>query len=347
MKKHIVLTLQNPLNESDLLDIKFNVTNTDIGSDWFHCCSEALKNNSRLEKNFCWLGWPDPNRTVSYLSEKLNNCVDIINEFADSNTTLWSGYRINKNWDDISTDDALNQLHHHFEILMGQVWDVAIYMKTANDKTSYYIRQLNNLVHELASRKTANTMGGMTIASYLNPVRSLLMDSYYDNFSLQRNFGDVFLHYAQTGKTPIEAFEDDDDYVFNNNINALRYMSGEFNIWWSGSTSEAQIMKKKNALRKWLHERNVIMQEEGDFCYYVDLEGNKQGIGWLVVAELENQFKTSQDLAKEIAKRLNIYKVECFLNNESVSSKTWDYKWTDSNYEENEIEFLSPLFPRL
>lgn len=346
MSKHVILTLQNPLDEADTLDIKFNVMDTDIGNDWFDFASTALKNNPRLEKNFCWLGWPDPNRTVEYLAKRLEGCVDGINTFADNNVELWEGYRIDKNWDDIISEDALNQLHHHFEILMGQVWDVAKYMIRADDPTSYNIRQLNNLVHELAARKVATTNKGMTIGSYLNPQRELFKEDYYDNFSLNREFGDVFLHYAQTGKTPIEAFEDNDDYVFNNNINALRYMSGEFNIWWCDAISELENNRRKTELKNWLKERDVIFEEQDNFCYYVDPEGNKQGIGWLVVAKLENQFNTNEKLAEEISKRLNIYSMSCFENDNLVSSYTWDYKWTDSDYIQNEIDFLSPLFPR-
>jgi hypothetical protein len=347
VSKHIILTLQNPLDDSDTLDIKYNVMNTTIGNQWFQHCVDNVKSEPRLEKNFCWLGWPDPNRDVEYLAAKLNECVDTINEFADSNKDLWSNYRIDKNWTDITSDDALNQLHHHFEILMGQVWDVAIYMKSASPIAAYSIRQLNNLVHELASRKTATPgTGGMTVMSYLNPVRELFEDEYYDSFSLNRNFGDIFLHYAQTGKTPIEAFEDNDDYIFNNNINALRYMSGEFNIWWNSSTSANKVNEIKEKLRKWLFDRNVVLQEHENFCYYQDPDGNKQGIGWLTVAKIENQYATDAELIEQITSRLNVYKLSCYENDEKISEVVWNYKWTDSDYLRKDLEYLTPLLPR-
>ena len=38
--------------------------------------------------------------------------------------------------------------------------------------------------------------------------------------------------------------------------------------------------------------------------------------------------------------------MSCFENDNKVSSYTWDYKWTDSDYIQNEIDFLTPLFPR-
>jgi len=349
MSKHVILTLQNPLDETDTLDIKFNVMNTTIGNQWFQHCVDNVKNEPRLEKNFCWLGWLDPNRDVEYLSQRLQECVDSINEFADKNVELWDGYRIEENWQNISSEDALNELHHHFELLMGQVWNPAHYMRTSTPKAAYAIRQLNNLVHELAARKACdvyNNTAGMTIVSYLNPVRELFEDDYYDSFSLNRDFGDIILHYAQTGKTPIEAFEDNDDYVFNNNINALRYISGEFNIWWNQSRPEEEIVKTKAKLKKWLEAREVVLEEHDEFCYYVDPEGNKQGIGWLSVAKLENQFSTREKMIEEVSKRLNIYKLACFENDKKLAEMTWDYKWTDPDYVQNEIEYLTPLFPR-
>ena len=358
MSKHIILTLQNPLDESDTLDIKYSVMDTTIGNQWFEHCVNNVKNEPRIEKNFCWLGWRDPNRDVPFLAKRLDKCVDDINEFAESYVppenlkfapNVWENYRIEKNWDDITSDDALNQLHHHFELLMGQVWDVAPYMRTASPKAAYAIRQLNNLVHELQSRRFADTHPqtvGMTVVSYLNPVRELFADEYYDSFSLNRDFGDIFLHYAQTGKTPIEAFEDNDEYIFNNNINALRYMSGEFNIWWSESSTDEEMKSRKEELRQWLFERNVILQEQDEFCYYVDHNGDKQGIGWLTVAKIEHNFKTDAELKEEVVKRLNIYKLSCYENDEKISEVVWDYKWSDPDYIENEIEYLTPLFPR-
>jgi len=344
MTKTVVMTLQNPLDESDLLEIEYEVLDTTIGNQWFDHCIMNLNKRQRVEKNFCWLGWPDQNRTVEFLAERLERCVDTINEFADTNNPHWNGYRIEKSWEDITSDDALNQLHHHFEILMGQVWDVAIYMRSADPKTSYAIRQLNNLVHELQARKYANK-SGMTVVSYLDPIREEFDEQHYDSFSINRNFGDIFLHYAQTGKTPIEAFEDNDDYVFNNNINALRYMSGEFNIWWNASTSESDVNSTKEKLGAWLNAREVIMQEQDDFCYYVDPDGNKQGIGWLTVAKIKNPFETEDELVEEVNKRLNIYKLACYIDGEFVTEMQWDYKWSDEDYIENEVEYLTPLFP--
>jgi hypothetical protein len=218
-------------------------------------------------------------------------------------------------------------------------------MKTADDDTKYQIRQLNNLVHELQSRKSANHQsGGMTIASYLNVPRKLFEDGYYDAFKINRDFGDIFLHYTQTGKTPIEAFTDEDDHVFDNNINALRYLSGEYNIWWGHSSGQEE--QVKSALRDWLNARNLIASESPDFSYYVDHEGNKQGVGWITVAKLENPFSSEKEFRDKILDKLNIYRMSAWSDDNLIIDSFWDYKWSDPNYVQNEIEHLRQFFPR-
>ena len=348
--KHLVLTLQNPLNPSDTLDLKIIPETTDIANAWFNEVIVCLENQLHLEKNFCWLGWPDPNRDVSFLKNRLQTCVNRLNEFSRSNP-VWGGYTINEDWDDISSHDALNQLHHHFEILMGQVWNVSEYMKTADDPTKYQIRQLNNLVHELQSRKNVEGVPfkhiePMSVISYLNIQRSLFEDHYYDYFDINKEFGSIFLHYSQTGKTPIEAFTDNDDHVFDDNINALRYLSGEYNIWWGNSLSQSRISQIKNDLKDWLNSRGLITSEGPNFSYYVDQDGNKQGIGWITVAKIQNPFLTKEKLLEEVLPRLNILKLSAYINNKEVASHHWPYSWADQNYESIELSVLKDHFPR-
>jgi hypothetical protein len=350
MNRHLILTLSNPLNSNETLDLKIEVNDTDISRHWFSHVCNCLDAGLHLEKNFCWLGWPDPDRNVEYLKGQLQLCVDKINEFA-ATSNEWNGYRIEEEWDDIGSHDALNKLHHHFEILMGQVWDVSHYMITANDDTKYQIRQLNNLVHELQSRQGADAVPvehlyPHTIVSYLNVERELFEDSYFDYFSHKREFGEVYLHYSQTGKTPVEAYSDNDDDVFDNNINALRYVSGEYNIWWGEPMSDSEVLRFKDQVRSYLNDRNLIVSEGPDFNYYVDSQGNKQGIGYVPVAKVVNPYNSNQELKKHILEKLNIHALTAYLDDNQVAKHVWDYSWADSDYQEKEIETLRDHFPR-
>lgn len=347
---HLILTLQNPTNQNDKLDLKIIIKNNPISTKWFEHVCACLDQKLNLEKNFCWLGWPDPVRNVDFLKQELQTCVNKINNFSDNNS-IWNGYRIEKEWDDISSHDALNRLHHHFEILMGQVWNVSEYMKTADDETKYQIRQLNNLVHETQSRKNVEGIAfkdiqPMSIISYLNVERELFSDEYYDYFDLNREFGDIFLHYTQTGKTPIEAFTDEDDHVFDNNINALRYVSGEYNIWWGDPTPHTTIEQTKTKLKNWLNARGVIKEEGPNFNYYIDHDGNKQGIGWVSVAKIENPFETKTELLQSVMSKLNIVQLSAYLDNNKVSSHSWPESWADDGFHSTQLEMLREFFPR-
>ena len=124
----------------------------------------------------------------------------------------------------------------------------------------------------------------------------------------------------------------------------MRYLSGEYNIWWGHSSGQAEQLK--NTLRNWLNERNLIASESPDFSYYVDQDGNKQGIGWITVAKLENPFSTEKEFRDEILNKLNIYRMSAFDSDNKVAECAWDYKWSDPNYVQNEIEHLREFFPR-
>jgi len=350
MKRHLILTISDPQDKADTLDLRIDVNDTDISEHWFSHVCKCLDTKLHLEKNFCWVGWPDPGRNVDYLKNELQECVNQINTFAKTSNE-WNGYRIEEDWDDIGSHDALNKLHHHFEILMGQVWDVSHYMITADDNTKYQIRQLNNLVHELQSRQVAvgcpiEYCQPHTIASYLNVERELFEDHYFDYFSHTREFGEVYLHYSQTGKTPVEAYSDNDDDVFDNNINALRYVSGEYNIWWGDPMSEKDVLYFKDQVRGYLNERNLIVEEGPEFNYYVDSQGNKQGIGYVPVAKVVNPYDTSHELKAAVLDKLNIHALAAYIDDTEVAKHVWDYSWADSDYKEKEIDTLREFFPR-
>ena len=79
MSKKVVITLQNPLRPDDLFDMTFTVNENQISDAWFDEVVNCLNLDMRLEKNFCWLGMPDSVRTVEFLRNKLEDCVDKIN----------------------------------------------------------------------------------------------------------------------------------------------------------------------------------------------------------------------------------------------------------------------------
>jgi archaellum biogenesis ATPase FlaH len=95
-----------------------------------------------------------------------------------------------------------------------------------------------------------------------------------------------------------------------------------------------------------LNARNLIASESPDFSYYVDHEGNKQGVGWITVAKLENPFSSEKEFRDKILDKLNIYRMSAWSDDNLIIDSFWDYKWSDPNYVQNEIEHLRQFFPR-
>ena len=144
------------------------VYDTPLGKRWLEALRDNLKQKRILEKNFCFLGWADNKRNLTYLCEELNKNIAQINSFnfnppykkikSFSNEDFqypdtlpvgferWVGREIHGNFPGLKLKhEACNKLHRHFEELQGTAWTLSPYYKIADNKTKYAIRQLNNL----------------------------------------------------------------------------------------------------------------------------------------------------------------------------------------------------------
>lgn len=178
----VKVTLRNPLNYSDKITYSIIPYNNVLAKDWINALKEILISKKHLEKNFCFLGFPETARTLDYLCTELNSYVLQINNF--NATEIWqdnglSGYIIEDYYtpdvvrygaeypyfkENVSVVPAIyfektlgyrikhgvmNRLHNHFEILQGTAWDLSQYYILADYETKYAIRQLNTICHEI------------------------------------------------------------------------------------------------------------------------------------------------------------------------------------------------------
>ena len=218
----------------DNKQLKIDIYDTSLGKRWLDALKDNLDQQRILEKNFCWLGWADSKRDLSYLVTELNANIDQINSFKFD--PLYPNIDLFSNDDfQYSADlpigknklgkhlkhEACNKLHRYFEELQGSAWGLSIYYKQADYKTKYAIRQLNNICHEIeswvnADRKKAcepDWMRPSQIVTFLNAPRYKLKDDDYKLFQqnrYNREIGGVYLHWAQVGKTLFEVFRDED-----------------------------------------------------------------------------------------------------------------------------------------
>ena len=315
----------------------FQIYDTPLGHRWLDALKDNLKQKRILEKNFCFLGFADSKRNLNYLVAELNKSIAQINSFTfepayekihpfsqddfqyNSNLPIgkWDNGDISKTLGKRLKHEACNLLHRYFEELQGTAWQSSDYYKQADAETKYAIRQLNNICHEIeswvnADRKKAiepEWMRPSQITTFLNAPR---YDLHREDFELfkqnryDRELGGVYLHWSQVGKTLYEVFRDEHAPKMTDalcsEINHQKYYSGEFDVEWGQTITEADHRFKKEEMdsyRAWLEENEY------------DWNDPKLSLGYIKIGQVDLQrtFGTDanvQDIHKVMNNNLNI-----------------------------------------
>jgi len=230
--KSVKVILRN-YQTGETIDYNIIPRDNQMARDWTTALKQdVLQKSLHLEKNFCFHGFPHTQRTLEYLCNELNRHIYTIN-------TSGIGYII-EDWyapDVVRFDerypvgdtpliglrlkhDAMNKLHNHFEVLQGTVEHPSEYASQMTTETTYAVRQLNNLCHEIESlclsqRKVVQApqwTRPSQITTFLNAPRHLLTDEHRAGFaenSYNRELGGVYMHWCQIGKTLMEVYRDE------------------------------------------------------------------------------------------------------------------------------------------
>ena len=373
----VKVTLRNPLDHTDLLDYYIVPNDSQLAHDWIEALKDLLKSKNQIEKNFCFMGFPDSSRTLEYLCDQLNQAVETINRF-DFTLHGLENYIIEE-WfhpntvrfpatylvcplsaeDSVETHLAkrmevglhakhtiLNQLHNHFERLQGTVNNLSLYYKVADYETKYAIRQLNIICHELESlilsqRKAYSRpewIRPSQITTFLAAKRYILLDEYRQGFvsnSYDRQFGHVYMHWAQIGKTLFEVWRDEKaptlDHTVCEAITNLEYYSGEFDVEWGQNVTRVDNHpwheKQQADFRNWLIGNGL------------DPNNPKLSLGYLPIGQidLERSFGTTDmfNIWNQLSMHLDIYSIEV----DGVKN-IFEYCWTDADYKQQQISMM-------
>jgi hypothetical protein len=344
----VKITLRNPLDYADQIEYVIRVFDNPLAQDWIIALKEILTNGNLIEKNFCFLGFPNTARDMTYLCKELNLAVDTINNFFDDYkiTEIYTPSTLRNGLD--PNQELMNHLHNHFEKLQGTVWNLSDYYKRADYETKYAIRQLNNLCHELESlmlslRKQARDpdwVRSSQITTFLQCRRYDLTDDHRKLFltnGYNRTFGGVYMHWAQIGKTLFEVFRDEHAPVLTDTIceaiTELKYYSGEFDIDWGNSVY-------LNGQFPW---HNQEQKEFTDWLIKNNLNPNDPtlSLGYLPLGQVDlDSFGVGDDPIKirEILGRyLDIYKIQI----DDVVN-IFEYCWSNTDHKQRQIDQMKP-----
>lgn len=352
MPSKVRVVLRNPLRKQDQIDYVIQVFDTPMAQDWYRALKDLLRSGRMLEKNYCFMGFPNTARDLPYLCDQLNQSVAIINaEFDDYNidehftpdSVRATDYAVNG-----PNHEVLNRLHNHFESLQGTVENLSPWYHRAGVAAKYAIRQLNNICHEmetliLSQRKAVTDpfwVRPSQITTWLGAERYDLKPSHRQEFLLNgydRVLGGVYMHWTQIGKTLFEVFRDEDAPELSETvcqaITHLRYYSGEFDVEWGNNVVYGQGHPwhdaEQQAFQQWLTKLGFDPQDP------------ELSLGYLRLGQVQlvESFGTdnSESIWDILGKHLDIYRIEA-----GDASQTFEYCWTDTDYQQQQIDQLRP-----
>ena len=354
----IKVVLRNPLDRQDLLDYDIVPEDHELARDWQVVLKSLLQSGNLLEKNFCFMGFPNTARNLSYLVDQLTWAVDTINASnldyrieetftVDTMTLLRTGRDTTSPVIAIN-HDTMNCLHNHFERLQGTVWSLSDYYYQADYETKYAIRQLNNICHEIEnlvlSLRKQITAPQWTrpsqITTFLQAQRYDLRDEHRSGFvtnGYDRVLGGVYMHWTQIGKTLFEVFRDEHAPELTEAvceaITELKYYSGEFDVEWGNDVVYG-------GQHPW-HD-----QEQDTFRAWLEANGRdprdpKLSLGYLPIGQVDllGSFGTTDyaSIWDQLGSHLDIYKIEI-----NGVTGTFDYCWADADYRQHQIDQMRP-----
>lgn len=343
----VKVTLRNPLDHNDLLDYYIIPDDHQLACDWLVALEEILSTNLKLQKEFCFLGFPNTHRTLEFLCDELNKSIEVINKYDFTQHGLPS-YVIEE-WfhtnavrfpdtypvDNRTAEDPIggqylglkikheimNRLHNHFEKLEGTIENPSPYGNVSPLRVRTAIGDLNHLCHEIESlilsqrkqRVAPEWVRPSQITTFDNRRRFDLTDEHRQGFltnGYDRQFGHVYMHWTQIGKTLIEVFRDegapDLDEATCEAITHLRYYSGEFDIEWARSVT------RESGFR-W-HDQEQLEFENWLLKHGYDPRDPKLSLGHLHIGkvDLDRSFGTNDmiEIWRQLETHLDLYSIE-------------------------------------
>lgn len=327
----LLVTFRDTENKLENFTLKYKIRDCSLSKTWADLLiKNGFQTNHPIEKTFCLHGWQieydsPRGRNLRYLCNVLNQSIDTINKnlgpVGYPNIDL--SFSVDKLKDTELSRDLLNDIHHHFELLIGQVWNPSKWYELADHNTKYAIRLLNNVCHEieanLLSIKHPDTYMHVSYSlncpgfdgKYLEKEKVELTLENYNDFLKESSWGTIILYYSQLGKRHYEAFIDKDEYIDRENISGYRYITGEFILTFNNYRKHSQ------KFLNWLEHNGY------------DANDKTLVIDYPVLGNIETNLSI-YEIKKELRLRDDLYKIELIDDSDNILySKEYNYTWKD------------------
>jgi hypothetical protein len=341
--------------KEELLTIYVNIVDNSLSHKWIKSLNHLLQNDYHLEKNYCFFGFANGERTGEIILNQINDSIKAINsselgykinDYFTMENTLCSG-SVGEGQPGLKIiHDKFNRLHRYFEDLQGVAGNMSPFFNQANAVTRWHIRQLNLLCHEFESwvlsyRKLAYApewQRPSQLMCWLHAPRFTLDQEDYELFGIEtinRPLGGVFVGVNKAvGKHHFEVFNDEGKdsrigELTTTTLSNQTQAAGDFDIEWGINPSERTWQKNHlTEFRKWLTDNGF------------DPNDKSLTIGHPQVGQIDllRSFGTKepQTIWAQLNNYLDVYAVRT-----SEASATYQYRWNDSDFIDRQIKIIS------
>lgn len=341
----IRIDLRNQHN--NILSLWITVNDNSLSRKWLQALNSVLHNQLLLEKNYCWLGWTNGDRSPQFICDQINASISAINSSGLDYHIECDPYTVENT---VGTDldvnhKRMNLLHRYFEDLQGWSGGVSQHYLAADPVTRWHIRQLNLLCHEyesliLSQRKLIQAPDWRRpsqLMCWLNAPRFQLEPEDLELFGIEtmnRSLGGVYVGVNKAvGKHHWEVFCDEGGSSRINELTttALRAQTqaaGDFDIEWGQNPGPYHWqIRKLNEFRQWLINNGF------DPCDPSLTIGHPQ-VGQV---DLVRSFGTQDhnQIWNSLGNHLDVYRIQT-----SHAQATYDYRWSDPDYIQTQCEVL-------
>lgn len=302
MNKTVKLTYLNSKNEG--LSFKFQTLENvpvNVIEIWSKKLIEFIdSSNTTIQTKDSNFGYPQ--RSPEVLISKLKCIISYIN-----NSELVTKYEYPKIKEEIPEDypvEIHNEIHHHFEKLIGQVgsesdWWKLITSKCKDPKLESAILSLNEITHEL-EECVSNPDTPSHLKYMIHSIDLVELPKEVENcLSLGAQEGAVYLNYTQRGKTIEEVVQEDDDYIEPDNIIPYKLCNGSFTICFNGND---------NNIEKQIKMRSELKNKLIDKNYGIDTEKHAREAGRPLIGKV--LVDDIQKLKEDLLKFPKLHKIE-------------------------------------
>jgi len=282
--------------DDEIFTLKWNILNEDYAWMWMKELRNLMQHKEPLYSRFT--GFNISEEEEGKLFKNLSKAIELIN--------AEGLYKIEEKFQAPFDQKMANLIHHHFEVLYGDVHNPSEIFKASSPLVQSTITKLNHYVHDLESihRNMENEDAfSAVIVEFLERRQLKLTTEMLRSFSMDIDFGDIVLHYGIIGKTWWETFLDEDEEIFLSGIRPLNVLSGEFDIHFG----EQKLSKEKK-------------REFFDFLKKnkLDPEDPSLSLGHLCLAKL-NSSLSNESIKKKLAAHkllaeIRLYKEEAMIS---------------------------------